>query len=764
MKYTKKTLAFLLALVMCLSFVPMIVFADDEATIFDDVEGKLVIIHTNDVHGRDAATAFVYGTAAVSQLKKDFEAAGANVLLLSAGDAFFGQPLVNYDKGATAGNFLSAAGYDALAPGNHEFNWGVENLMDIVADADFITLSANVIFNDENEFDGEPGDPVFQANTIFVFGDLKVGVFGLTTPETYTKAHPSKVVGIDLLQEEEMFAAAQAQVDFLKAEGCDFIIALGHLGIDDETMGNRSLDVIEAVTGIDLFVDGHSHTTLANGRLEGDTLLVQAGTQLASIGYVVFDPADGDLEANLLRINGGVKDYLGLDEELNAVIEARRILIETTLKAEIIGITESLLFGRQPQIRNSETNLGNFATDALLWAANQVYGEGFADAALTNGGGIRDSIPHINDAVFPYEITMFDMVTVFPFGNLVEVIEITGAQLLEALEAALFVNPAVSGAFPQISGIELTLYNYIPYARGAQYDRSTFFAPANPGQRVRDVKVGGQPLDLEKVYRIATNDFTAAGGDTYLIFKDKIDSYNTGVPLEEALINFLTEKLDGVAGAEYAAPRGLIKVVDVYPDINKTSWYFDAFSYIFEEKLIDGISDFVWAPNQNVDRGTVFEAFYRLAGSPEVEGENFPDVAADAFYYDAALWAKNEGISEGSGGNFQGNRLINRAELAAIFVRYLTILGVEFEPADLSAYPDVDDIPAWAVEQDVMAMIVSTEIITGSRVGEEVILDAGGPALRAQLAQMLLNMADFIENYEFEADEDEEEEEEAAAA
>ena len=749
MKRMKKSLAILLALMLCLSLLTIGASAADD-NLFADAKGKLVIIHTNDVHGRDVANASQYGTAAVAQLKKDYEAAGASVLLLSAGDAIQGLPIVNYDYGASAIEFLSAAGYDAMSPGNHEFDWGAQNLFDILENADFFILSANIVYTEDNEYGGEANELVFQGNTIFILGDLKIGVFGLTTPETFTKAHPDKVKGVAFLQGDEMFAAAQEQVDYLKGEDCDLIICLGHLGIDDESAGNRSTDVIDAVSGIDLFVDGHSHTVIPNGKEVKDTLLVSTGTALANIGVVVFDPDDGSLTASLLGITGGVKAYDGLDAELNTKINDYDKLVTDTLKSQVIGSTEILLYGKNtvdPQgVRVAETNLGDFATDALLWLANREYGEGFADAALTNGGGIRDSIPVAADSEFPYEITMFDMVTVFPFGNQVEIVEITGAQLLEALEAATFSNPAAVGAFPQVSGIEFSIYNFIPYERGDQYEGSTYYAPADPGARIRDVKVGGQPLDLDKVYRIATNDFTAAGGDTYAVFKDKTASYSTGVAMEQALIDYLAEELDGVIGDKYAQPQGRMTLVNTFIDINQRAWYIDAFDYVFANGLMTGTTDITWQPALSVNRATAIMTLYNLEGRPAADGENFRDIPETAWYYDAALWARGAGVSEGSNGMFIGAGNITRTELAAIFVRYLELCGYQLDPADLSDYEDAGEIPAWAVEQGVMEKIVATGIIAGRSASE---LAPNATATRAELAQMLFNMADYIARLDF---------------
>ena len=752
MKRMKKSLAFLMALALCLSFFAIggLAAEEEEAVdIFDGVEGKVVIIYTNDVHGRDVTNAGQYGTAAVAQLKKDFEAAGACVILLSAGDAIQGLPLVNYDYGATAIEFMSAAGYDAMSPGNHEFDWGVQNLFDVLEEAEFMTLSANIVYAEDNEYDGEAGELVFPANIIFEFDDLLVGVFGLTTPETYTKAHPSKMKGVAFLQGDDMFAAAQEQVDYLKEEGCDLIICLGHLGIDEESAGNCSSDVIDAVEGIDLFVDGHSHTVIPRGIELGNTLLVSTGTALANIGYAIFDPADGSIVANLLRITDGVKDYQGVDEELEAIISARSTLVTDTLQGESAGTVEVLLYGANtvdpPGVRVAETNMGDFATDALLWIANSLFGEGFADGALTNGGGIRASLPVAADAELPYELTMYDMLTVFPFGNQVEIIEITGAQLLEALEAATFSNPGVSGAFPQVSGIEFTLHNYIPYAQGEQYAGTTYYPPANPGVRVRDVMVGGEPLDLERVYRIATNDFTAAGGDTYRVFTEKLNSYSTGVAMEQALIDYVAEELGGVIGDEYAEPKGRITIVDTFADINKDAWYFEAYSYVMAEGVMTGTSVDTWDPQLNVTRAMAIMTLYNLEGAPDVEGENFSDVAESAWYYNAALWAKNTGVSQGSDGQFAGNRSITRTELAAIIVRYLELGGFVLDTADLSGYEDEGDIQPWAIDQLVLAKIVATGIISGRSDTE---LAPNATATRAELAQMLLNMSEFIENYE----------------
>ena len=218
--------------------------------------------------------------------------------------------------------------------------------------------------------------------------------------------------------------------------------------------------------------------------------------------------------------------------------------------------TEVLLDGnRAPGVRTQETNLGDFAADAILWAAKQAIGEDKVDAAVTNGGGIRATI-EIGD------VTMKDMKTVFPFGNEVATLTITGAELLEALEAATFSTPDAIGAFPQVAGIEFTIDTTVAYENGEMYPNSTYYAPAKPGSRVTIATVGGEAWAADAEYVIATNDFTAAGGDTYGVFAYPFTQtgYKTGVALEDALINYTQTVLGGVIGEQYAAPAGRITI------------------------------------------------------------------------------------------------------------------------------------------------------------------------------------------------------------
>ncbi|MGI6655022.1 MAG: bifunctional metallophosphatase/5'-nucleotidase [Christensenellales bacterium] len=549
----KRILAWLLTLTLLLGLAA--------TGISEAPKGRLVILHTNDVHGRAVAdpAGKVLGYAAIAQYKKDLEAAGDSVLLLDAGDACQGTPLVNLLMGIPAIEFMNAAGYDAMTLGNHEFDWGLDNAKQLAGLAIFPMLSANIINHLE-------GDLTFVANKIFDMPNgMKVGVFGLTTPETMTKAHPDKVRGIDFLQGDALYEAAQKQVEELKAAGADIVVLLSHLGMDEESAPNRSLDVLEKVAGIDLLIDGHSHTLLEKGKMVGDTLIVSTGSYGQNLGVVVYDGEkfkasqfSGLNKSTVIELEGVPYSALlnaKLDAEVAELVNSTNQAVQEVL-SKAFAKTEVFLNGeRDPGNRTEETNLGDFAADAILWAAQQALGDQVV-AAITNGGGIRASI-QVGD------ITMNDMKTVFPFGNEVSVLEVKGSELLEALEAATSATPKALGAFPQVSGIVFSIDTTIPYENGEQYPDSTYHAPAKPGSRVKIESVGGQPFDLEALYTIATNDFTAAGGDTYYAFRypNATSGYKTGVALEDALVNYVTTVLGGVVGQDYASPQGRITVI-----------------------------------------------------------------------------------------------------------------------------------------------------------------------------------------------------------
>lgn len=714
MKRGKKLSALFLALVMAFSLaVPA-----GAANWDDDLTGHIVILHTNDVHGA------IDNYASVAALKDAYEAAGAQVLLMDAGDFSQGSTSVNVSEGATAVELMNMAGYDVATTGNHEFDFGYANLKTLMESAEFPILAADA-FTAEGDL-AMDGD-----NLTFQLGDVTVGVFGLATPETATKAHPAKLEGVTFLAEDELFACAQEQVDELTAAGCDYIIALGHLGIDAESTGNRSIDLLENVTGIDVFIDGHSHSTQSdiaeetNGTgMVGDTILTSTGTKLESVG-VVDIAADGTIDASTISMEDlNATEGFTPDQDIATRVSEINAQIEEDM-GQVIGTSEVDLDGVRENVRASETNLGDLITDAMLWQAGQDNEE--VDAAITNGGGIRASIA-------AGDITKKSVNDVLPFGNTLYVVELTGAELLEALEASTYCTPEPVGAFPQVAGIEFTINTGAAYDAGENYPGTTYAEPASIN-RVTILTVGGQAFDADATYTIVTNDFLAAGGDTYYAFSAAESGYDTGISLDQVVMDYITEELNGtVTAADYGEPAGRIHTIS-YNDVTAGDWFTSDVIYVTLTGLMNGTGD-GFSPNNNINRAQLVTVLYRMAGQPEVTGENpFTDVPDGQWYTDAVLWAAENNITDGtSETTFSPNDALTREQMATFLYRFAdfeTEEPIEIT-GDLSSYTDADLVADYAV--DAMTWAVGEGVISG--IGNNT-LAPDNTASRAQMATVL---------------------------
>ena len=513
----------------------------------DDLSGQLVVLHTNDSHGRIKEDGTSMGMSAVKYLANRYENAGASVLILDAGDTLHGLPIVTASRGESAVDVMNAVGYSAMAPGNHDFNYGYEHILELEEEMNFPVLAANVTYEAD-------GSLVFGDHIVITCGEYTIGVFGMATPETVTKTNPNNVVGLDF-NEDNLAGIAQAQCDELKELGCDIIICLAHLGDDVSSTPYRSTDVLEQVTDIDLWIDGHSHSVLnddGEAHLVNGTLVASTGEYTKNIGVVTYDGAEFDAGlvhyadlCNTYEQDGEIiTEFYGYDPEITALVQNYYDEM-MEFYSEVVGHTDVLLNGTREFVRTQETNLGDLAADAILAAAPN------ADFALTNGGGIRANI-EIGD------ITRYDLFTVFPFGNMVATVELTGAQIVYILEAATHACPGIDGAFPQVSGITFEIHTYIEY-------EGEYANPTNPGSRIQNVCINGEPIDLDATYVMATNDFLAAGGDTYAILAENFENSGIliGINLEDALINYIQNIDDNCAG--YAEPAGRIVIVDEAP-------------------------------------------------------------------------------------------------------------------------------------------------------------------------------------------------------
>ena len=514
------------------------VFSGDLRT---DYTGTTVILHSNDVHGALA------GYAYVPTLRAWFEDKGATVIVVDAGDYSQGTTYVSTSKGASAIEMMNAAGYQVATLGNHEFDFGYAQLMDNLSKAEFSVICADVILD-------ETGEPILPATTTITTADgLKIGFFGMETPETATKVNPGLIKEISFTTFGDLYVAGQKAVDELKAQDVDLVVGLCHLGVDAESAPNgyRSIDLLANVTGVDFVIDGHSHTVMTAG--ENGEAIQSTGTKFENIGVIVINNETKAIENNFLVAT----KYLAQDADVLA--KANAIIDEVEAKyGAVFATSEILLNGeRDPGNRTEETNLGDIITDAMVWSVVKEGGieqvEPNAVVGITNGGGIRAAIE-------PGDITMNDVNTVLPFGNTVAVVYVTGAELLEALEASTYSTPTAVGGYPQTSGITWTIDTTVPFEQGEVYvldgKESSYYAPAAI-KRVTITAINNEPFDEEATYAVVTNNFCAAGGDTYNVFARSSASFDTGIPLDEALMAYITDVLSGTITAEaYGEVRG----------------------------------------------------------------------------------------------------------------------------------------------------------------------------------------------------------------
>ena len=695
----RKFLSVLLAMAMVLSLT-VTGFAIEDTAAATDAEtkteatmaGKTVILHTNDVHGA------VDGYAYIAQLKADYEAKGAEVILVDAGDYSQGKTYVSVTKGADAVTMMNAAGYDVVTLGNHEFDYGYAQLKENMSKAKFKVVCADV-FN-------ENGTPIFDANyTYTTKSGVKVGFFGMETPETQTKANPALIKGLTFATGDAFTKAAADQVAALK--DADVVICLAHLGIDAESAPYRSTDLYAAVKGIDFIIDGHSHTVMTKG--EKGEPIQSTGTAFANIGVIVIDNATKKIESNSLF---EIKE----DTAKDATVAAAAKTIVDRVDAEydvVFAKSEVTLNGAKAPNgnRDSETNNGDLITDAMLWKVMQNKEGLTVDAdhvvAITNGGGIRAAIE-------PGDVTKKDINTVLPFGNTVVTIYITGEELLEVLEASTYSLPV--GGFPQVAGINYTISTAVAYDANAEtYPASTYYGPKSIN-RVTINSINGKEFKADDTYAVVTNDFSAAGGDTYYAFKAATAKFDTGIPLDEAVMEYVTTELKGVIGAQYAAPQGRI-LLNPFKDVKVSSWFGQYVIDLYNDGIINGTSATTYAPNDTLTWAAALKLLLVSHGDLK---------AADAT---GADWSKNAIAKAAELGlvaaDLDGAKAISRLEFCQVAAKLNKLAESKTE----SKFTDCTD-------GYVMAL-VDAKVISGMT---ETTFEPAASLTRAQIAKILYQL------------------------
>ena len=692
----RKVLALLLSLVMTLTLLVPATWAEEKPAagyqLPASLKGKTVILHTNDVHGA------IDKYAKVAALKNECYDRGASaVVLLDAGDFSQGSTYVSLSKGATAVELMNAVGYDAVTLGNHEFDYGFPQLKANLSNAaaDFLVTCVNLV--------DDKGDPIFapgatapvtdaDGNTLF-----NLTVMGVATPETQTKANPALMKGLTFLSGQKLYDAANAKIKVAREEGnADIVIALTHLGVDASSEPNRSIDFVKNVPGVDIVIDGHSHTVMTANKDNG--MIQSTGTGLAYVGAFVIDNATKSVESNGLI---DLSTYTKEDASVKAI--ADRIIGEVDAEyGKVFAKTEVELNGdKEPGNRTEETNMGDLITDAMMWAVKtRMPSINMENAvALTNGGGIRAAIK-------AGDITKKDVFTVLPFGNTLTVVNVTGTELLEALEAATFCTPAPLGGFPQTAGMKLTVDCTKDYDKNdTTYPGSTYYGPKSIN-RVTIESINGKPFDKDATYAVITNDFLAAGGDIYYAFAAASSQIESGLSLDTVVMDYITDELKGTVTEEaYGQPAGRITVDQglAFTDVAATSPYYDGIEWAVDEGITNGTTATTFSPYQNCTRAQIITYLWRAAGSPEPASTEpaYTDVTDTSLYFFKAVqWASEQGLVEGE--TFDPYAGCTRA--MAVYFMWVAADSPEAAAAsftDVAADADYAAAVNWAVAQGV---------------------------------------------------------------
>ena len=518
---------------------------------------KIIILHTNDVHcqidqkkNKDEIVTNI-GYAGVLAYKKEMENLHGinNVTLVDAGDAIQGGPIGTLSKGEYIVDIMNYVGYDVACPGNHEFDYGMENFLKLSTE----TSKANYICCNFRDLEG---NTILSPYTLIKYGDLTIAYLGINTPESFTKSSPIYFQDengnyiYDFAQGEKgqtLYKTVQKYVDEAIKEGANYVVAIGHLGNEGASEYWSSKSLIKNTYGIDIFIDGHSHevySEILKNKKGKNVLLAQTGTKLQNLGKITINTKNKKITSEF------ISNYKAQDEDAVNYIEGIKNKFSDVLQ-EVVAKSSVTLTTLDPTthkraIRNNETNLGDFCADAY----RAMVG---ADIAFANGGGIRADIEE-------GDITYEEIINVHPFGNEICMIETTGQDILDALEVGACEYPIENGGFLQVSGLSYTIDPSIPSS--VVFNKRGQFVKVDGKYRVTEVIVGNEPLVLNKTYTLASHNYMIKnGGDGYTMFMDDKMIKDSVVIDNGALINYITENLNGVISDEYKNPKGSGRII-----------------------------------------------------------------------------------------------------------------------------------------------------------------------------------------------------------
>ncbi len=531
--------------------IPAIADTDDSTSSGESV----YVLYTNDIHCE------VSGYPALAAYRAQLLENGENVVTVDAGDAIQGEAIGAQTKGSAIIDIMNTVGYDYAIPGNHEFDYSLSTFLDLTKNADFTYLSANFV-------DLQTGSTVFTPYAVKDFDGKKAAFIGICTPETYTKSTPVYFQDengnyLYSFSENTFYETIQNTIDQAREDGADIVIAVGHLGINGTASGWKSTDVIANTTGIDVFIDGHSHETIANSIYQNkdgeDVPLTSTGTKFDNFGIMKIQmDASNDISITTQLLHPSEVTYDSSEAASEAYHSVQNKIDhynqELSYLYEVLGTAEIELTINNAEgvrrIRSGETNLGDFVADAYRSICQ-------TDIALVNGGGIRASVS-------AGDVTRKSLMDVNPWNNAMCVIEASGQQILDALEHGARNLPEENGGFLQVSGLtyDIDTWKESPVIM----DEQGTFQSIDPAKerRITNVKVNGQALEPDKMYTVCGSVYTLQNsGDGFTMFKnDKVVAQDNLPTDATMLISYFTDVLNGrITAGQYGNIAGEGRII-----------------------------------------------------------------------------------------------------------------------------------------------------------------------------------------------------------